>query len=97
MALQYSGRFVLHELVLQLDVRCVVALRRMDIDVSTMSYHFYTDGMEVTQIAFAGRSGARMSNYSDIALGTIFFQQPPDPVVVWFDDLAIDDSRIGCQ
>ena len=69
----------------------------MDIDVSTMSYHFYTDGMEVTQIAFAGRSGARMSNYSDIALGTIFFQQPPNPVVVWFDDLAIDDSRIGCQ
>jgi hypothetical protein len=67
------------------------------IDVSTMSYRFYTDGTEVPQIAFTGRSGARMSNYSDIALGTIFFQQPPNPVVVWFDDLAIDDSRIGCQ
>ena len=54
-------------------------------------------GTEVPQIAFTGRAGARMSNYSDIALGTIFFQQPPTPVVVWFDDLAIDDNRIGCQ
>jgi hypothetical protein len=30
-------------------------------------------------------------------VGTIFYQVPPNPVVVWFDDLAIDDNQIGCR
>jgi hypothetical protein len=38
-----------------------------------------------------------MSTYTSIAVGTIFYQAPPAPVVVWFDDLAIDDNQIGCQ
>jgi len=29
-------------------------------------------------------------------LGTIYYQMPPAPIVMWFDDLAIDDNRIGC-
>jgi hypothetical protein len=68
-----------------------------NIDVATQSFHFYSDSKEVTELAFTGRAGARMSNYTSIGLGTIFFQTPPNPIVVWFDDLAIDDNRIGCQ
>jgi hypothetical protein len=68
-----------------------------NIDVGAESFHFYSDGKEVTQLAFTGRAGAKMSNYMSIGLGTIFYQMPPSPVVVWFDDLAIDDNQIGCQ
>ena len=32
-----------------------------------------------------------------LAVGEIFYQQPPSPFVVWFDDLAINDTQIGCQ
>jgi len=67
------------------------------VDVSAQSYRFFTDGTEVTQIGFTGRSGARMSNYSALAVGAIFYQAPPSPFTIWFDDLAIDDSQIGCQ
>jgi hypothetical protein len=67
------------------------------IDVTAQSFRFFSDGKEVTQLAFTGRAGARMSNYSSIGLGAIFYQVPPMPIVVWFDDLAIDDNQIGCQ
>jgi len=68
-----------------------------NIDVASESFHFYSDSQEVTELAFTGRSGARMSNYGAIGLGTIFYQTPPAPIVAWFDDLAIDDNRVGCQ
>jgi len=67
------------------------------IDVAAKSFRFFSDSKEVTQLAFMGNTGALMSNYTNIALGTIFYQTPPTPVVVWFDDLAIDDNQIGCQ
>jgi hypothetical protein len=67
------------------------------IDVSTSSFRFFSDGQEVTQLAFTGKTGARMSNYRSIGLGTIYYQVPPAPIVMWFDDLAIDDNRIGCR
>jgi hypothetical protein len=67
------------------------------IDVGASSFRFFSDGKEVTQLAFTGKTGAHMSNYSAIALGTIYYQAPSRPVVAWFDDLAIDDARIGCQ
>jgi hypothetical protein len=38
-----------------------------------------------------------MSQYTAIALGTTTYQSLPGALVVWFDDLAIDDNRIGCQ
>ena len=53
--------------------------------------------MEVTQIGFTGKSGARMSSYTSLGVGAIFYQNPPSPFTIWFDDLAIDDSQIGCQ
>lgn len=31
-------------------------------------------------------------------LGTIFYTPTlPSPLVTWFDDLAIDDTQIGCN
>lgn len=38
-----------------------------------------------------------MSNYSSIIVGAEFYQMPPAPFVMWFDDLALDDNQIGCQ
>jgi hypothetical protein len=67
------------------------------VDVTAQSYRFFTDGSEVTQIGFTGKSGAKMSNYTALAVGAIFYQTPPSPFTIWFDDLAIDDNQIGCQ
>jgi hypothetical protein len=67
-----------------------------NIDVAMSSFRFFSDGQEVTQLAFTGKTGARMSNYKSIGLGTIYYQMPPAPIVMWFDDLAIDDNRVGC-
>jgi len=66
------------------------------VDVSSQSYRFFTDGSEVTQLAFTGRAGAKMSSYTAVAVGAIFFQTPPSPFTIWFDDLAIDDNQVGC-
>ena len=66
------------------------------VDVSSQSYRFFTDGSEVTQIGFTGRAGAKMSSYTSLAVGAEFFQAPPSPFTIWFDDLAIDDNQIGC-
>jgi hypothetical protein len=68
-----------------------------NIDVATSSFRFFSDGQEVTSLAFTGKTGARMSQYKSIGLGTIYYQMPPARIVMWFDDLAIDDNRIGCN
>jgi hypothetical protein len=67
------------------------------VDVSAQAYRFFSDGSEVTSIGFTGRAAARMSSYTALAVGAIFYQAPPSPFTIWFDDLAIDDSQIGCQ
>jgi hypothetical protein len=67
------------------------------LDVGAQSFRFFSDGKEVTQLAFTGKTNSRMSAYTSIGVGTIFYQTPPKPIVVWFDDLAIDDNQIGCQ
>jgi len=67
------------------------------VDVSSQSYRFFTDGTEVTMIGFTGKAAAKMSNYTALGVGTIFYQTPPSPFTIWFDDLAIDDNQIGCQ
>jgi hypothetical protein len=67
------------------------------VDLSTKSYRFFTDGTEVTQIGFTNNSNAQMSAWTALGVGEIFYQQPPATLVMWFDDLAINDSQIGCQ
>lgn len=67
------------------------------VDVSLESYRFFTDGTEVTSLAFTNNANAKMSNYTAIVVGTIFYQTPPSPFTLWLDDLAIDDTQIGCN
>jgi hypothetical protein len=67
------------------------------VDQSTQSYRFFSDGTEVTQIGFTNNSNAKMMAWTNIAVGAIFYQQPPSPIVIWFDDLAINDKQIGCN
>ena len=68
-----------------------------NVDVGAKSYRFFTDSAEVKQIGFTGKNDAQMSDYSSIIVGAEFYQMPPTPFVMWFDDLAIDDNQIGCQ
>jgi len=67
------------------------------VDVATFSFQFYTDAVEVPSISFTDKTCDMMSQYTTIALGTTTYQTLPAPMVVWFDDLAIDDNRIGCK
>jgi hypothetical protein len=72
-----------------------------NVDVATESFQFYTDGVKVPALSFTkaslGTKNPQMSDYTSVGVGTIFYQVPPNPVVVWFDDLAIDDNQIGCR
>jgi hypothetical protein len=67
------------------------------VDVASESYRFFTDNTEVTSLAFTGNASAKMSSYTAIGVGAEFYQMPPAPFVIWFDDLAIDDNQIHCQ
>jgi len=67
------------------------------VDASSQSYRFFTDGTEVTSIGFTNKSGAKMSAFTSVAVGAIFYQSVPSAVTMWFDDLAIDDNQIGCK
>jgi hypothetical protein len=67
------------------------------VDVSTNSYRFFTDSKEVTSLAFTNNANAKISSYTAIVVGSIFYQTPPSPFVLWLDDLAINDAHIGCN
>jgi hypothetical protein len=70
------------------------------VDVATDSYRFFSDSTEVTSLAFSGNKNSTMSDYTAIVVGATWYQQDgtiTSPFVIWFDDLAIDDNRIGCQ
>ncbi|MES1171990.1 MAG: hypothetical protein ABUL77_02030 [Bacteroidota bacterium] len=67
------------------------------VDVSTHSFRFFADSKEVTQIGFTNKTNSKMANYTSLVLGATFYQVPPSAFVMWFDDLAINDTQIGCQ
>ena len=67
-----------------------------NVDGSTESFRFYYDGTEVTDIAFDGVAGAHIADFHSIIVGWINYQSPSVQNEGWFDDLAIDDERIGC-
>jgi len=67
------------------------------VDVSAQSYQFFIDGKEVTQIGFKGNSNAKMSSYTALGIGAVFYVTPTGPWTSWIDDVAIDDSQIGCN
>jgi hypothetical protein len=68
------------------------------VDSTAHSYRFFTDGTEVTTIGFTGKTCDMMSSpYTDVIVGSTSYQMPSAPWIMWFDDLAIDDTQIGCQ
>ncbi len=68
------------------------------VDVGTKSYRFFSDSSEVQALTFVGQDN-QMSNYTSIIVGATHYQDGalPTPFVIWFDDLAVDDARVGCQ
>ncbi|RYZ08195.1 MAG: hypothetical protein EOO73_09025 [Myxococcales bacterium] len=68
------------------------------VDVGAKSYRFFSDSKEVTEIALTGGDN-QMSDYKSLIIGATHYQDDalPAPFVVWFDDLAIADTQIGCQ
>jgi hypothetical protein len=67
------------------------------IDVTSNTYRFFTDSTEVTSIGFTGQTCSMMSNpYTAVIVGSTSYQVPQAPWVMWFDDLAINDTRVGC-
>ncbi|MEQ1506180.1 MAG: hypothetical protein ABMB14_28365, partial [Myxococcota bacterium] len=66
------------------------------VDGATESFRFYADGVEVGELAFDGVAGAHIAAFDEIVVGWINYQSPSTPNVGWFDDLALDDERIGC-
>jgi hypothetical protein len=74
------------------------------VDVATESYRFFSDAVEVPSLAFTQATlkgnNPSMSDYTAIIVGATWYQGNgaiASPLVIWFDDLAIDDNRIGCQ
>lgn len=70
------------------------------VDASTQSFEYWFDGTEVTDLRFsygAGDTRARMEAFAGIALGWRNYQRPDTAYESYFDDLAIDDARIGCD
>lgn len=66
------------------------------VDAATQSFRFYYDGEEVEDIALDGEPDAHIEDFSSIIVGWINYQSPSVPNEGWFDDLALDDERIGC-
>jgi len=70
------------------------------VDATTQSYRFFFEGVEVPSIGFENRpdDSAHIEQYSAVIVGWINYQNAPTPYYeAWFDDLAIDDARIGCD
>lgn len=67
------------------------------VDGATQSFRFFYDGAEVSDIAFMGTEGAHIDSFESIIVGWINYQSPSTPNEGWFDDLAIDDTQIGCD
>ncbi|HSO38251.1 MAG TPA: hypothetical protein VLT33_37240, partial [Labilithrix sp.] len=69
---------------------------------ATQSYRFFLDGAEITALKFDYGAGSTKANmptaFTAVGLGTIFYTPTlPSPLVTWFDDLAIDDTQVGCK
>jgi hypothetical protein len=70
------------------------------VDASMQQFRFFYDNAEV-KIGFnygAASTKAHIGQYTQIIVGWINYQTPKMPYnQAWFDDLAIDDNRIGCD
>lgn len=69
------------------------------VDAALQEFRFFYDNAAV-KIDFkygAGSTKAQIGQYTQIIVGWINYQTPKTPNQAWFDDLAIDDNRIGCD
>lgn len=68
------------------------------VEEATQSFQFFYDGAEVTDLTFSrADSNAHIEAFDGIALGWRNYQDATTPYESYFDDLAIDDARIGCD
>ena len=69
------------------------------VDGPASAYRFFSDSTEVTSIDFTGKTCTAVANgYTAVIVGSTTYQTPlPGARIIWFDDLAIDDNRIGCH
>lgn len=67
------------------------------VDAAAKSYKFLLDGVEIPSIGFTGKTQANLTVFTSIGVGNIFYQVPPSNFVTWFDDLALNDTQIGCN
>jgi hypothetical protein len=70
-----------------------------NIDLTTKSFRFFSDSIEVKALAFTGGNHEMPPAYMAIILGATYYQTDTltGPFTMWIDDLAIDDTQIGCQ
>jgi hypothetical protein len=71
------------------------------VDYATQSYHFYFDGAEITSIAITNGAGNFTNSeiptvFSSLSVGWNNYQTSTPGFVAWFDEIAMDGSRIGC-
>jgi hypothetical protein len=53
--------------------------------------------MEIQNMAFSGRTGARLQDFTRVVLGALYYVPSNGTLTAWVDDLAVDVNRIGCQ
>ena len=70
-----------------------------EINEAGQSYRFFFDGEEVTSIAvmYGTDMRAHIESFNTLALGWRNYQMATTPYQSYFDDLALDDTRIGCE
>jgi hypothetical protein len=63
------------------------------------TYQFFSDSTEVKLNGFSGTNTCfkAANGFTGILVGSLTYATPTGRRVVWFDDLAIDDNRIGCN
>lgn len=72
------------------------------LDASQQEYRFFFDGAEVMDIAFENGAGnfdnsEIPTSFDELRVGWNNYQSAPPGFTAWFDDLAIDDQRVGCE
>jgi hypothetical protein len=69
------------------------------VDGPGSAYRFFSDSTEVTLTNFPGENACfkAANGFTGVLVGSLTYINPPERRVVWFDDLAIDDNRIGCN
>jgi hypothetical protein len=71
------------------------------VEYATQSYHFYFDGAEITSIAVNNGAGNFTNSeipamFGSISVGWNNYQLATPGFVAWFDEIALDLTRIGC-